>query len=185
MGISHSTFNKSLPTNIPYLGKYIFSENPIVGIKESNKSLQDVKAMLDKDRLAVQTAKSRKVFVRSVNNIKDEKVFNSISECVTYLNTVAPSNKTTLYRHINSGKPYQGFICEYKGTTRKPLADSSVSVSITYVPTGESKTYSSFRKAALSFLPDHKISGSTLKVYSENGNLLKGKYKINVFNQIK
>jgi hypothetical protein len=31
------------------------------------------------------------------------------SACIAYLNTIAPSNKTTLYRHINSGKPYQGY----------------------------------------------------------------------------
>ena len=32
--------------------------------------------------------------------------------CITYLNGIAPSNKTTLYRHIKSGKPYHGYLCE-------------------------------------------------------------------------
>jgi len=47
------------------------------------------------------------------------KLFESIRTCVAYLNTIAPSNKTTLYRHINSGKPYQ--VIYVNGKVKKEL----------------------------------------------------------------
>jgi hypothetical protein len=66
--------------------------------------------MLEKDRMEEKAG--RKVIITSENDKNNIKVFNSISDCLTFLNTIAPSNKTTLYRYIKSGKPYQGFICE-------------------------------------------------------------------------
>jgi hypothetical protein len=74
-------------------------------------SVTDVGIMLDKDRLEIQKTKGRKVRIKAVDD-NNTKLFDSISTCVAYLNTIAPSNKTTLYRHINSGKPYQGYICQ-------------------------------------------------------------------------
>jgi len=103
--IHYSIFSGSLKSGVPYLGKYVFSDKPILGAKENNMSLEDVNAMLDKDRLAIQDTKSRKVYIECVDN-KNNKLFDSISSCVAYLDSIAPSNKTTLYRHINSGKPY-------------------------------------------------------------------------------
>jgi len=112
--IHHSIFSKSLKTGEDYLGKYVFTDKPVVGAKESNMSGTDICSMLDKDRLVIQKTKSRKICIKavapSVGN--DTKLFDSISACVAYLNEIAPSNKTTLYRHISSGKPYQGYICQ-------------------------------------------------------------------------
>lgn len=54
-------------------------------------------------------------------------------------------------------------------------------VEVTDVTTGITKTYDLLRKAALSFSPEYVTSGSTIKVFSENGKLFKDQYKINVF----
>lgn len=148
--------------------------------KQSNMALKDVKTLLDKDRLAIQGAKSRKVCIESLDNKSNKKLFDSIGDCVTYLNNKAPSNKTTLHRRIDSGIPYHGFICKWESKAFEPLTNKSVRVKITHVPTGITKTYSSFRKAALSFSPKYVTNASTVKIYSENGKLFKGEYKISV-----
>lgn len=181
--IHYSVFSKSLNTGEYYLGKYIFTDKPVVGAKETNMSVTDVCSMLDKDRLEIQKAKGRKVCIKAVSD-NTTKLFDSISACVTYLNTVAPSNKTTLYRHINSGKPYQGYICQWvdsEGTT--PIMDKSIQVNVLHVPTGKSEVFPSFRKAALSFAPKYNTTGPTIKVFAENGKLFQGEYKITIYKQ--
>lgn len=69
--------------------------------------------MLDKDRLEEKNIKgiSRKILIKNVNK-NEIKSFDSISSCLAYLNNIAPSNKSTLYRYIESKKPYHGFICQ-------------------------------------------------------------------------
>jgi hypothetical protein len=179
--IHHTVFSKSLNTGAYYLDKYIFTDKPFVGAKETNMSVTDVCTMLDKDRLEIQKAKGRKVSIKAVGD-NTTKLFESIRTCVAYLNTIAPSNKTTLYRHINSGKPYQGYICEWEseeGTTS--ITDKSVQVNILHVPTGKSETFPSFRKAALSFAPKYTTTGPTIKVFAENGKLFQGEYKITIY----
>jgi group I intron endonuclease len=109
--IHHSVFSKSLKTGASYLDKYIFTDKPCAGARETNMSETDVSTMLDNDRLEIQKTKGRKVCIKAIAS-NDTQLFDSISSCTTYLNTIAPSNKTTLYRHINSGKPYQGYICQ-------------------------------------------------------------------------
>ena len=54
-------------------------------------------------------------------------------------------------------------------------------VSVTHTSTNITKTYPSFRKAALSFAPKYITTGQTLKSFAENGKLFKGEYKINIF----
>lgn len=178
--VHHSIFSKSLKTGASYLDKYIFTDKPYVGAIETNMSETDVSIMLDNDRLEIQKAKGRKVCIKAVDG-NNTKLFDSISSCVTYLNTIAPSNKTTLYRHINSGKPYQGYICQWvseKGITA--IKDTGVQVRVTHVPTDKTEIFSSFRKAALSFAPKYNTTGPTLKTYAENGVLFKGEYKISI-----
>jgi hypothetical protein len=109
--IHHTIFTKSLKTGTYYLDKYVFTDKPIVNAKENNYSLAEINKMLDKDRLEVQNTKGRKVFLKDVDD-SHTKEFNSINDCVEYLNTIAPSYKTTLYRHIKSGKPYHGYVCK-------------------------------------------------------------------------
>lgn len=186
--IHHSNISKSLKTGELYLGKYVFTDKPIVGAKEIKMSITDINTMLDKDRTELQVFSGRKVVLIACASSEqpgldlkggdnDKKEFDSISDTIAYLNTIAPSNKTTLYRYIESGKPYHGYICSWKGETRR-LVDKSISVSITHVPTDVTKVFPSFRKAALSFAPEIITTGQTLKVFAENGKLFKDEYKI-------
>lgn len=177
--IHHSMFSKSLKTGAYYLDKYVFTDKPVVGARESNTSVTDIGIMLDKDRLEIQKIKGRKIHIKAVDG-NNTKLFDSISACIAYLNTIAPSYKTTLYRHINSGKPYQGYICQWESEETTPIIDNSIQVNVTHVPTGKTETFTSFRKAALSFAPKFTTTGSTIKVFAENGKLFKDEYRINI-----
>ena len=75
--VHYSIFSNSLKTGAYYLDKYIFTDKPIVGARESNMSLTDVNIMLDKDRLEVQMTKGRKVLIKAVDN-NDTKLFESV-----------------------------------------------------------------------------------------------------------
>lgn len=177
--IHHSIFSKSLKTGAYYLDKYVFTDKPLVGVRETGMSVTDVCIMLDKDRLEIQKTKGRKVYIKAVDD-NNTKLFDSIGTCVKYLNTIAPSNKTTLYRHINSGKPYQGYISQWESEGTTPVTDNSVQVKVTHIPTGKTETFPSYRKAALSFAPKYITTGSTIKVFAENGELFKGEYRITI-----
>lgn len=74
----------------------------------------DVNLMLDKDRLEIQKSNPsrRKVIIKDIEGSKQTMQFDSISSCITFLNRIAPSNKTTLRRHIELGKPYNGYLCQ-------------------------------------------------------------------------
>jgi hypothetical protein len=111
--IHYSIFSNSLKTGAAYLDKYVFTDKPIIGVRESNMSETDINTMLEKDRLEVKSTQKvgRKVIIKAVNDNHNTKLFNSISDCIAYLNSIAPSNKTTLYRHIKSERPYHGYIC--------------------------------------------------------------------------
>src|SRR2546423_12277730 len=111
--IHHTIFTKSLNTGAIYLGKYVFTDKPVIGAKESNMSEEEINILLDKDKLKENNIKgiSRKILIKNINN-NEVKSFDSISSCLVYLNSIAPSNKSTLYRYIKSQKPYNGFICQ-------------------------------------------------------------------------
>jgi len=82
--------------------------------------------ILEKDRLeAIQEGQrvGRKVIVKSVKDETFIKVFDSISDCIKYLNSnislplgdkssTDKFTKTSLYRYIKSGKPYYGYLCQ-------------------------------------------------------------------------
>jgi hypothetical protein len=127
--------------------------------------------MLDKDRLEVQN-KGRSVFLKAVDG-SHTKEFNSISDCVDYLNTIAFSYKTTLYRHIETGIPYHGYICKFANKKTR-----GIKVSVTHVASNETIIYSSLREAALSFELKYITTGQTIKAYAESGRLFKNEYKI-------
>ena len=173
--IHHTIFTRSLKTGTPYLNKYVFTNTPIIDAKENNYSIAEVNKMLDKDRFEIQNTKGRKVFLKAVNN-SDTKEFNSINDCIEYLNTIAPSYKTTLYRHIKSGKPYQGYICELDSEEARNVQE----VNVIHVANNENITYSSLRKAALSFAPKYNTTGQTIKAFADSGKLFKNEYKITI-----
>lgn len=166
--IHHSIIN----SGSVYLDKYVFTNQLIEGVENSSMNIEDVIAMLDEQRLE---EKGKKVIITSENNENDIKSFNSIKDCVEFLNTIAPSNKTTLYRYIDAGKPYQGYICKFSNDL---ASKKSIAVKITHVPSGTVAIYPTIRKAALSFSPDINTTGQTIKVYIESGKLFKGIYKL-------
>lgn len=103
LGIHHSIFSKSLSTGSYYLDKYVFRNKPVLYAKENNMSVRDINSMLNKDRLNIQNTKGRKIRITAINDNKNTKLIFSISSCIQYLNMIVPSNKTSLYRYINSG----------------------------------------------------------------------------------
>lgn len=143
-------------------------------------SIKDIEIMLDKDRLEFKDSKSRKVRLTSIDGNNSTILFNSISSCIKYLNNIASSNKTTLYSHIESGKPYQGYICQWDSEETLPIKNKSIKVNVTNVSTGVTETFDSYRKAALYFEPEYITTGSTIKTYAENGKLFMNQYKITI-----
>src|SRR6266516_2087912 len=99
--IHHNIFSKSIKSGTIYLDKYIFTDQPVEGAKICNISEGDIIAMLEKDRLEVKKKEGikvkRKVILIVENDKNNIKLFDSISDCIAFLNTIAPSNKTTLY----------------------------------------------------------------------------------------
>jgi hypothetical protein len=182
LGIHYNTLTRCLKNEELYLGKYRFSDKPVVTSIESDFSIKDINNILDIDRTNIQNAKGRKIIISSIDNIKDIRRFETISACVKYLNTIDTSSKTTLYRHIKSGRPYQGYICKLEDDQTLAFFDKSIQVSITHVPTNVTNIYPSFRKAALSFAPKYKTTGQTLVAFAESGNLFKNEYKIETKN---
>jgi len=124
----------------------------------------------------------RKITIQNINT-NEIKSFNSISNCVTYLNNIAPSNKSTLYRYIELKKPYHGFICKWENEVTTHIKDKAIKVSITDISDGKTVIYSSLIKAALSFAPYFKTTGSTIKAFANNGELFKEKYKITIITE--
>lgn len=137
--------------------------------------------MLYKDRLEDKNVKkiTRKILIKNINN-NEVKLFNSVIDCINYLNNIAPSNKSTLFRHIESKEPYNGYICLWNSEKTIPLKDKAIEVNVTNILDGRMITYPSFRKAALSFAPNYITTGSTIKAFAESGKLFKDKYKITI-----
>jgi uncharacterized protein YdhG (YjbR/CyaY superfamily) len=80
-----------------------------------------------------------------------------------------------LYRHIKSGKPYQGYICRLDNEETR-----DIKVSVTHLTNNKTIIYSSLRKAALSFAPKYNTTGQTIKAFANSGNLFKDEYKITI-----
>jgi len=146
----------------------------------SDMSEEDVKTMLNKDRLEELETKNvtRKVRIISADDNSDSRLFDTIGDCVAYLNSIAPSNKTTLKRRIEAKKPYHGYYVELESDERMPIGDKAVQVSVTDISSGKTEIYSSMREAALSFAPEHITTGPTVKAYADSGKVFKCKYLI-------
>lgn len=194
--IHHSIFTNSLKSGSIYLGKYVFTDQPVEGAKMSNLSETELLAILERDRLEAKQEEGqvvgRRVTIRSINDETFIKVFNSISDCIAYLNskTPLPSEgvfssinfaKTTLYRYIKSGKPYNGFVCQWTDDQTAHIKDKSIAVEVLHIPTGKVDQYPTIRKAALAFNPS--TTGQTIKAYVENGKLFRGEYRISYLNK--
>lgn len=175
LNIHHSTFSKCLSTGSPFLGKYVFTKDPVPGAKVNNMSLAQIKCLLDQDRLVEKNSKrkSNQILLRDVDNSDNTKVFDSVKACLEFLNTIGNSSKTTLFRRISNNEPYHGYICEWYGK-KASLKDKAMEVVVTDVATSEVKSYTSFRKAASAL----GTTGPTLKNYAENRVLFDNKYRV-------
>lgn len=88
-------------------------------------------------------------------------------------------------RHIESGKPYNGYLCQWDTTISdltSSIVDKSIEVQVTHEPSGSTAIYPFFIKAALSFAPDYITTGPTLKALAKDGKLFKGEFKITILN---
>lgn len=170
--IHHTLLAESIRSGKPYLGNYVFTETPMTQAIDSKMSVTEVLAMLKEDRL--NKRKGRKIILTCIKNNKDIRSFNSISECIKFLSTVGPCNKTTLYRHVSSGKPYHGFICKLE---EKPGGlMEGMKIMVTDVFTSKIVVYNSIRKAAFSFAPP--TTGQTIKSYGQSGKIFRNKFLI-------
>ena len=118
LNIAHFTFNKHLKNGTYYLGKYLFTIEPVLTAKVKDISLLDLALMLEKDRVKYNKNKplnslSKSVLLVDINNNKTE-IFFSIGKCVEYLrNKGLPANPKSLVKYINLGQVYHGYICKF------------------------------------------------------------------------
>ena len=176
LGIHYTTFKNCLKTGKAYLDKYIFTAKPILDSKNSCMKEEKLNSILIKDRLEVYKYKGKKVVISEIAG-NNTIVFDSIKSCVAYLETIAPSNKSTLSRHIEAGTPYNGYLCKWENADVKmSIASKAKCVNVTHVPSGEFTTHSSLRKAAIYL----NTTGPTLKAYSDKSELFKGVFRIDI-----
>jgi hypothetical protein len=110
LGIHHSIIQRSLKYEDVYLGKYIFTDYLIKGIKLSNLTEAEVLIMLEEDRLAALPKEGRQIKLIAEGNDSDVQTFSSIKDCLEFLKSKDRSaNKSTFYKYLGSGKFYKGF----------------------------------------------------------------------------
>ena len=179
LNIHYNTFTNSLNTGSTYLNKYVFKDKPIQEAKYSNMSIKDINIMLNKDRLEEKRKLGKKIILIPLEKNKETKYFENTNACLSFIKKIGPSSKSTLYRHIESSKPYFGYICKSNINKGNILIRKSIPVSITDILTNNKIIYPTLRKAAKSFLPEFKTTESIIKTYAYNGKIFKNKYIIN------
>jgi len=105
LNIAHFTFNKHLTNGTYYLGKYLFTREPILTAKVKDISLLDLALMLEKDREKYNKNKplnslSKSVLLVDINNNKTPA--DTKSSCIYMYNR----DKTILYYYSMKWKDY-------------------------------------------------------------------------------
>ena len=121
LNIAHFTFNKHLKNGTYYLGKYLFTREPVLTAKLKDITLLDLALMLEKDRVKFNKNKpvnssSKSVLLVDVNSSPSAKpeLFFSLGKCVEYLrNKGLPANQKALVKYINLGQAYHGYKCKF------------------------------------------------------------------------
>jgi hypothetical protein len=117
LNIHYVTFNKHLKNGTYYLGKYLFTREPVLTAKVKEISILDLTLMLEKDRVKYNKNKPLNSLSKSVllvDNSGNTELFFSLGKCVEYLrNKGLPATQVTLVNRINSGKSYHGYTCKY------------------------------------------------------------------------
>jgi hypothetical protein len=117
LNIAHTTFTKHLKNGTFYLGKYVFTREPVLTAKAKDMLLLDLALMLEKDRAKFNRNKplnslSKSVLLVDENN--NTKLFSSLGNCIEYLrNKGFPATQVTLVKSINANKAYYGFLFKY------------------------------------------------------------------------
>ena len=117
--IHHTTFTKHLNNATYYLGKYLFSREPVLTAKIKDLNDLDLFLMLKKDRLKFNrskplTSSAKSVVLKEVNDKNNIIMLASLAKCLEYLkNKGISANQKTLIKYINAGKSYQGYICKF------------------------------------------------------------------------
>lgn len=178
LGIHHSIIQRSINLeDAYYLGKYVFTDYLIEGIKLSNLTESEVLIMLEEDRLAEKekSKEGRQIILIAEGNDSNVQTFSSIKSCLEFLKSQDRSaNKSTFYKYLGSSKSYKGFYIKWANENTFHIKDKSVSVFITDINKGKVDKYLSFRLAALAL----GTTGQTIKAYLSSGKIFKDKYLI-------
>jgi len=119
LSIHYATFNKHLKKGTYYLGKYLFTREPVLTAKIKEMPVLNLGLMLEKDRVKYNKNKplsclSKSVLLIDASNSNNTYLFFSLNKCIDYLkNKGLSANQTTLVKHINLGKAYHGYMCKY------------------------------------------------------------------------
>jgi hypothetical protein len=118
LNIHYVTFNKHLNKGTYYLGKYLFTREPILNAKKSDLSLKDLSLMLEKDRVKYNRTKpiclSKPVLLINEKDSNKTELFPSLGKCVEYLRSKGlPATQVTLVKRLNTNKTYYGYKCKY------------------------------------------------------------------------
>jgi hypothetical protein len=119
LNVHYTTFSKHLEKGTYYLGKYLFSRVPVLTAKVKDMSDLDLALMLEKDRVKYNKNKplnslSKPIILRDLNKLENTIVLTSLGKCVEFLHNKGLSvSQVTLVKHINLGKAYKGYLCEY------------------------------------------------------------------------
>lgn len=118
LNIHYVTFNKHLKNGTYYLGKYLFTREPVLTSKVCEMSISDLALMLAKDRVRFNKNKpvnswSKSVLLVDLNNSNTE-LFVSLAQCVNFLkNKGFSADQRALVKCIHKGKVYCGYKCTY------------------------------------------------------------------------
>ena len=121
LGISHITISKHLANKTFYLQKYMFSLDKIEGSDENIITIEEAKLILSLDRQY--NNKNKDINLLSSNRnwkkvklvhftSKEEYLFPSLGKTLTFIrNQGFTANQRTLVKRLNTGIPYQNYIC--------------------------------------------------------------------------
>ena len=117
LNISHLTFTKHLTNGSYYLGKYLFLRERIDTAKVEEMTLAEIAIMLQNDRVNFNKTKpiassSKPVLLIDIDSNK-EIVFESLGKCIKFfLDKGLPVSQQTLVKHLDTNRPYRGYICK-------------------------------------------------------------------------
>jgi hypothetical protein len=118
LNIHYVTFNKHLKNGTYYLGKYLFTREPVLTSKVCEISIPDLALKLEKDRERFNRSKpvnslSKSVLLVDLNSGNTE-LFVSLGQCIDFLrNKGFSANQKTLVKCIQNGQVYYGYKCTY------------------------------------------------------------------------